>query len=162
MAGSAGTVPLSVPQIGSRASALLAITDRTATQTAREPAYGTSGKTTAAASRAAHGSPVTRWPGSRISQSVSPGADPLRAGADLDAVPVPEGIARVIAAAGSKQAALISRFGVSDYAGDAEQQIGTLLQALLQRGIDDGTFRGDLSAGDCSSCSAACSRPQPG
>ena len=37
---------------------------------------------------------------------------------------------------------------VSDYAGDAEQQIGTLLQALLQRGIDDGTFRGDLTAGE--------------
>ena len=48
----------------------------------------------------------------------------------------------------SKYAALIRRFGVSDYAGDAEQQIGTLLQALLQRGIDDGTFRGDLTAGE--------------
>jgi TetR/AcrR family transcriptional regulator, mexCD-oprJ operon repressor len=71
--------------------------------------------------------------------------------ADLDAVPVPEGIARVarvFAAGGSKYAALISRFGVSDYSGDAEQQIGTLLQALLQRGLDDGTFRGDLSAGE--------------
>jgi TetR/AcrR family transcriptional regulator, mexCD-oprJ operon repressor len=69
--------------------------------------------------------------------------------ADLDAVPVTEGIARVarvFAAGGSKYAALISRFGVSDYSGDAEQQIGTLLQALLQRGLDDGTFRGDLSA----------------
>ena len=71
--------------------------------------------------------------------------------ADLDAVPVTEAIARVarvVAAGGSKYAALISRFGVSDYAGDAEQQIGTMLQALLQRGIDDGTFRGDLSAGE--------------
>jgi TetR/AcrR family transcriptional regulator, mexCD-oprJ operon repressor len=71
--------------------------------------------------------------------------------ADLDAVPVTEGIARVarvIAAGGSKYAALISRFGVSDYSSDAEQQIGTLLQALLQRGLDDGTFRGDLSAGE--------------
>ncbi len=57
-------------------------------------------------------------------------------------------VARVIAAAGSKHAALIRRFGASDYAGDAEQQIGTLLQALLQRGIDDGTLRGDLSAGE--------------
>jgi TetR/AcrR family transcriptional regulator, mexCD-oprJ operon repressor len=57
-------------------------------------------------------------------------------------------VARVVAAGSSKYAALISRFGVSDYAGDAEQQIGTLLQALLQRGIDDGTFRGDLSAGE--------------
>ena len=52
----------------------------------------------------------------------------------------------MFAAGGSKYAALISRFGVSDYAGDAERQIGTLLQVLLQRGIDDGTFRGDLSA----------------
>ena len=71
--------------------------------------------------------------------------------ADLDAVPVTEAIARVarvIAAGGSKYAALIRRFGASDYAGDAEQQIGTLLQALLQRGIDDGTLRGDLSAGE--------------
>jgi TetR/AcrR family transcriptional regulator, mexCD-oprJ operon repressor len=51
----------------------------------------------------------------------------------------------VIAAAGSKYAALSSRFGTSDYAGDAEHQIGTMIQALLQRGIDDGTFRGDLT-----------------
>ena len=71
--------------------------------------------------------------------------------ADLDAVPVTEAIARlarVIAAGGSKYAALIRRFGVSDYAGDAEQQIETMLQALLQRGIDDGTFRSDLTAGE--------------
>ena len=68
--------------------------------------------------------------------------------ADLDAVPVTEAIARlarVVAAGGSKYAALISRFGVSDYAGDAEQQIGTIIRALLQRGLDDGTFRGDLT-----------------
>jgi len=71
--------------------------------------------------------------------------------ADLDAVPVTEAIARlarVIAAGGSKYAALITRFGVSDYAGDAEQQIDTMIRALLQRGIDDGTFRGDLTAGE--------------
>ena len=71
--------------------------------------------------------------------------------ADLDAVPVTEAIARlarVVAAGGSKYAALISRFGVSDYAGDAEQQIDTMIRALLQRGLDDGTFRGDLSAGE--------------
>ena len=69
--------------------------------------------------------------------------------ADLDAVPVAEAIARlarVVAAGGSKYAALISRFGVSDYAGDAERQIETMIRALLQRGIDDGTFRGDLTA----------------
>ena len=84
--------------------------------------------------------------------------------ADLDAVPVTEAIARVarvVAAGGSKYAALISRFGVWDYTGDAEHEIGTLLQALLQRGIDDGTFRGDLSASNWGSCSAACSRPPP-
>jgi TetR/AcrR family transcriptional regulator, mexCD-oprJ operon repressor len=69
--------------------------------------------------------------------------------ADLDAVPVPEAIARlarVVAAGGSKYAALISRFGVSDYASDAEQQIDTMIRALLQRGLDDGTFRADLTA----------------
>ena len=68
--------------------------------------------------------------------------------ADLDAVPVTEAIARlarVVAAGGSKYAALISRFGVSDYAGDAEQQIDTMIRVLLQRGLDDGTFRGDLT-----------------
>jgi len=68
--------------------------------------------------------------------------------ADLDAVPVTEAIARVarvVAAGGSKYAALISRFGVSDYADDAEQQIDTMIRALLQRGLDDGTFRGDLT-----------------
>src|SRR6202035_3894308 len=57
--------------------------------------------------------------------------------ADLDAVPVPEAIARVarvVAAGGSKYAALISRFGALDSAGDAEQQIDTMLRALLQRG----------------------------
>ena len=71
--------------------------------------------------------------------------------ADLDAVPVTEAIARlarVVAAGGSKYAALISRFGVSDYAGDAEQQIDTMIRALLQRGLDDGTFRGDLTVGE--------------
>jgi TetR/AcrR family transcriptional regulator, mexCD-oprJ operon repressor len=68
--------------------------------------------------------------------------------ADLDTVPVTEAIARVarvVAAGGSKYAALISRFGVSDYGGDAEQQIDTMIRALLQRGLDDGTFRGDLT-----------------
>ena len=68
--------------------------------------------------------------------------------ADLDAVPVDEAIARVarvVAAGGSKYAALISRFGALDSAGDAEQQIDVLLRKLLQRGLDDGTFRGDLT-----------------
>jgi TetR/AcrR family transcriptional regulator, mexCD-oprJ operon repressor len=68
--------------------------------------------------------------------------------ADLDAVPVGEAIARlarVVAAGGSKYVGLISRFGVSDYARDAEQQIDTMIRALMQRGLDDGTFRGDLT-----------------
>ena len=42
----------------------------------------------------------------------------------------------------------MSRFGVSDYSSDAEQQIDAMIRALLQRGIDDGTFRSDLTAGE--------------
>ena len=51
----------------------------------------------------------------------------------------------MVAAGGSKYAALISRFGVLGAAGDAEQQIGRIIHALLQRGLDDGTFRADLT-----------------
>jgi TetR/AcrR family transcriptional regulator, mexCD-oprJ operon repressor len=68
--------------------------------------------------------------------------------ADLDAVPVSEAIARVarvIASGGSKYAAVAGRFGTSDYAGDAEQQIGVMIKSLLRRGIDDGTLRVDLT-----------------
>jgi TetR/AcrR family transcriptional regulator, mexCD-oprJ operon repressor len=68
--------------------------------------------------------------------------------ADLDAVPVTEAIARVArmtAADGSRYAALLSRFGPSHYPGDVEHKIGMLLQELLQRGIDDGTLRSDLT-----------------
>jgi len=54
----------------------------------------------------------------------------------------------VVAVGGSKYAALISRFGVSDYGGDAERQIDTMIRALLQRGLDDGTFRGDLTVAE--------------
>jgi TetR/AcrR family transcriptional regulator, mexCD-oprJ operon repressor len=67
--------------------------------------------------------------------------------ADLDTVPVPEAIARiarVVAAAGSKYAAVIGPMRTTP-AGPVEQQIGTLIEALLRRGIDDGTFRGDLT-----------------
>jgi TetR/AcrR family transcriptional regulator, mexCD-oprJ operon repressor len=74
--------------------------------------------------------------------------------ADLGAVPVAEAIARVarvFASAGSKYAAISSRFGTSDYAGDAEQQIAAIIQALLQRGIDDGTLRGDLTVEEVAS-----------
>jgi TetR/AcrR family transcriptional repressor of mexCD-oprJ operon len=68
--------------------------------------------------------------------------------ADLDTVPVAEGIARiarVVAAGGSKYAAVIGPMRTRP-AGPVEQQIGTMIQALLRRGIDDGTFRGDLTA----------------
>jgi TetR/AcrR family transcriptional regulator, mexCD-oprJ operon repressor len=70
--------------------------------------------------------------------------------ADLDAVPVTEGIARVarvVAAGGSKYAALVSQFGPAD-AGREQEQITTMIDGLLRRGIDDGTFRDDISAGE--------------
>ena len=68
--------------------------------------------------------------------------------ADLDTVPVPEGIARLVrlvAAAGSKYAAVIGPMRTTP-ASPEEQQIGTMIAALLRRGVDDGTFRGDLTA----------------
>ncbi len=68
--------------------------------------------------------------------------------ADLDAVPVPEAIARiarVVAAAGSKYAAVADQ---ADPAGTVEQQIGTMIQAVLRRGIDDQTLRSDLTPGE--------------
>ena len=70
--------------------------------------------------------------------------------ADLDAVPVTEGIARiarVVAAGGSKYAALVSQLGPAD-AGREQEQITTMIDGLLRRGIDDGTFRGDITAGE--------------
>jgi AcrR family transcriptional regulator len=70
--------------------------------------------------------------------------------ADLDAVPVAEGIARVarvVAAGGSKYAAIVSQLGPTD-AGPEQEQITTILDGLLRRGIDDGTFRDDISAGE--------------
>ena len=72
------------------------------------------------------------------------------AAADLDAVPVTEGIARVarvVAAGGSKYAALVSQFGPAN-AGREQEQITTMIDGLLRRGIDDGTFRDDISAGE--------------
>lgn len=62
-------------------------------------------------------------------------------------VPVPEAIARlarVVSTAGSKYAAVIGPMRTRA-AGPVEQHIGTLIQAVLRRGIDDGTFRGDLT-----------------
>jgi TetR/AcrR family transcriptional regulator, mexCD-oprJ operon repressor len=70
------------------------------------------------------------------------------AAADLDAVPVAEGIARiarVVAAGGSKYAALVSQFGPVN-ASREQEQITTMIDGLLRRGIDDGTFRDDISA----------------
>ena len=71
--------------------------------------------------------------------------------ADLDAVPVTEAIARVArvtAANGSRYAALISRVASSGDRSDAERAIEMLIQKQLQRGIDDGTFRSDLTLED--------------
>jgi AcrR family transcriptional regulator len=71
--------------------------------------------------------------------------------ADLDAVPVAEGIARVarvVAAAGSKYAALVSQFGPGNADLEGQQQIKTMIDALLRRGIDDRTFRDDITAGE--------------
>ena len=76
-------------------------------------------------------------------------ADRLAA-AGLDAVPVAEGIARVarvVAAGGSKYAALVSQLGPAD-PGREQEQITTMIDGLLRRGIDDGTFRDDISAGE--------------
>jgi TetR/AcrR family transcriptional regulator, mexCD-oprJ operon repressor len=67
--------------------------------------------------------------------------------ASLDTVPVPEAIARItrlVAAAGSKYAAVIGPTRTKP-AGPAEQHIGTMIDAQLRRGIDDGTFRSDLT-----------------
>jgi hypothetical protein len=44
-----------------------------------------------------------------------------------------------------------ARFGTSDYTGDAEQQIGTMIKSLLRRGIDDGTLRADLTVDELAS-----------
>ena len=69
--------------------------------------------------------------------------------ADLGAVPVAEGIARVarvVAASGSKYAALVSQFGRGNTGREEQQRIKPMIEALLRRGIDDGTFRGDITA----------------
>ncbi len=71
--------------------------------------------------------------------------------ADLDRVPVAEGIARiarVVAAAGSKYAALVSQFGPGNAGRGEQEQIRTMIEGLLQRGIDDGTFRDDISVAE--------------
>ena len=83
--------------------------------------------------------------------AVATGAIATRlAEAGLDAVPVTEGIARVarvVAAGGSKYAALVSQFGPAN-ADREQEQITTMIDGLLRRGIDDGTFREDISASE--------------
>ncbi len=53
----------------------------------------------------------------------------------------------MVAAGGGKYAAVIDHYGPG-YADGAEQQITVMIDGLLRRGIDDGTFRGDISAGE--------------
>jgi AcrR family transcriptional regulator len=81
-----------------------------------------------------------------ITAATGEAADRL-AEADLDAVPVTEGIARVarvVAAGGSKYAALIGQFGPAN-ADREQEQITTMIDGLLRRGVDDGTLRSDIS-----------------
>jgi AcrR family transcriptional regulator len=81
-----------------------------------------------------------------ITTATGEAADRL-AEAGLDAVPVTEGIARVarvVAAGGSKYAALIGQFGPAN-ADREQEQITTMIDGLLRRGVDDGTLRSDIS-----------------
>jgi AcrR family transcriptional regulator len=71
------------------------------------------------------------------------------ADAQVDTVPVAEGIARLtrgFMAAGSKYAALAradkDRIRETD---DVDRHVGAPIRDLLRRGVDDGTLRGDLS-----------------
>jgi TetR/AcrR family transcriptional regulator, mexCD-oprJ operon repressor len=84
-----------------------------------------------------------------ITAATGEAADRL-AEAGLDAVSVTEGIARVarvVAAGGSKYAALVGQFGPANV--DREQeQITTMIDGLLRRGVDDGTLRSDISVGE--------------
>jgi AcrR family transcriptional regulator len=69
------------------------------------------------------------------------------AGADLDAVPVAEGVARVarvVAAVGSEYAVLVGRPRPA-HSGEDDQRFKAPILALLRRGIEDGTFRPELS-----------------
>ena len=81
-----------------------------------------------------------------ITTATDEAADRL-AEAGLDAVPVTEGIARVarvVAAGGSKYAALLGHFGPANVEREQEQ-ITPMIDNLLRRGINDGTLRGDIS-----------------
>jgi hypothetical protein len=55
-------------------------------------------------------------------------------------------VARVVAASGSKYAALVSQFGRGNIGREEQHRIKPMIDALLRRGIDDETFRGDITA----------------
>ncbi len=68
--------------------------------------------------------------------------------AELDVVPVTEGIARVaraLVAVGSKYAVLLGTHDKPDTA-DARQRLHAPVEDLFARGIEDGTLRADLRA----------------
>jgi len=56
-------------------------------------------------------------------------------------------VARVVAAVGSKYSVIAGR-SKPIHRGDVDQRIRTPVRALLRRGIDDGTFRGEYSVED--------------
>ena len=67
--------------------------------------------------------------------------------ADLDAVPVAEGIARVAraaAAVGSKYAVVVGESRAIQTRAE-DEQLRAPIRSLLRRGLDDGTLRHDLS-----------------
>ena len=67
--------------------------------------------------------------------------------ADLDMVPVPEGVARlvrVIAAGGNKYSALVARSDPSTI-GMGKAEVTPFVEALLRRGVEDGTLREDIT-----------------
>jgi TetR/AcrR family transcriptional regulator, mexCD-oprJ operon repressor len=83
--------------------------------------------------------------------------------ADLDTVPVAEGIARVarvVAAGGSKYSVLVGQSAVGTHPSSelpsvgltdsVEQKIKSQYEALLRRGVADGTLRADLAVEDLS------------
>ena len=52
----------------------------------------------------------------------------------------------MVAASGSKYAALVSQFGRGNISLEEQNRIKPMIDALLHRGIDDETFRGDITA----------------
>lgn len=83
--------------------------------------------------------------------------------ADLNTVPVAEGVARVarvVAAGGSKYSVLVGQLALGTHSSaelpgagltdSVEQKIKSQYEALLRRGVADGTFRTDLAVEDLS------------